>query len=718
MPKGLAFLCVLPLVLSTSAFGQVTKEATPSFSCNGRLSPAEAAICSDDSLASLDRQLAALYGSKLRSLPASQQAELESMQTTWLAERNSCGTNKSCIRNAYEVRISSLRSPLDPSTPGGRTATSHQSPYVVDGLPLYGRVRFDSEACKEYHCTLSEKFPAFTWCHKEKTEKTQRGEVTSSNSILHSQDGTTVYVNRYIEPAFFGANDIRSEIERLSAKFSERGREIWMPTREGQPRAVIVVWGKIELVQLTPTDAAVVASVGSHKGLLVSFLGDLQRSAKAGAPIYQLAGGAGFIWAAAFNQDGRGVLRFLTIDASQIEHPIAAGNLPTSPPDALPSLPKPPVRAQDEEAEYTRIGWWSVTRRQDSTLSVCSASARFTDQTVIEIALIQSSKVKGWALSLSNPQWNGWVTKRSQHWLWLVTTRPWHGSFNVANDGKTLVIGDASIDFMNSLADTNRLWIFNDNKQPLLSLDMKDSDPAIKAVVNCVRQHPFNRAPAPEAGITFSGTGFFIAPSLLLTNNHVVKECKGTIQARYPDRASYPATIFGQDAANDLAILHTDMPSSSISSFHLQPRLGESVATYGFPYAGVLSSSGNFTLGNVTSLSGVIDDTRFLQISAPIQPGNSGGPLLDMHGRVVGVVVAQLNALTRMQVDNSVPQNVNFAIKAPIATNFLFTKGVTPKLDDLDASQPLPPSDVADKAKEFTVQVYCEGVTRKTSEGQ
>jgi S1-C subfamily serine protease len=84
-----------------------------------------------------------------------------------------------------------------------------------------------------------------------------------------------------------------------------------------------------------------------------------------------------------------------------------------------------------------------------------------------------------------------------------------------------------SIDFMNSLADANSLRIFSDNKQLLVSLDMKDSDPAIKAVVNCVREHPFNRTPTPEADTTFFGTGFFIAPGLLLTNNHVVRECKG-----------------------------------------------------------------------------------------------------------------------------------------------------------------------------------------------
>ena len=148
----------------------------------------------------------------------------------------------------------------------------------------------------------------------------------------------------------------------------------------------------------------------------------------------------------------------------------------------------------------------------------------------------------------------------------------------------------------------------------------------------------------PEAETTISGTGFFVAPNRVVTNNHVVSGCTKAIQVRYPERASYTATISGQDATNDLVLLHTEMPHLSVASFRFQPLLGEPVATYGFPYSGILSP-GNFTSGNITALSGMKDDTRFLQTSTPIQPGNSGGPLLDMSGRVIGVVVAQLNAI-------------------------------------------------------------------------
>ena len=129
-----------------------------------------------------------------------------------------------------------------------------------------------------------------------------------------------------------------------------------------------------------------------------------------------------------------------------------------------------------------------------------------------------------------------------------------------------------------------------------------------------------------------------------------------------------------------------------------------------------LVQRGNFTLGSVSSLSGMKDDSRFIQISTPVQPDNSGGPLLDASGNVVGVVVGQLSAVAMMQVLGSVPQNVNFAIQAPIVVNFLSTKDVTPELDSGDTHRELPWSDVADLAKKFTVLVHCEAGPPQSSQ--
>lgn len=219
-------------------------------------------------------------------------------------------------------------------------------------MALYGHVRFDSQAYQQYQCSPSDKFPGFTWCHKEKKERANGEEVLFSNSILHSQDGTAFYVNRYIEPAFFGPNEVQSEIDRLSAKFGNPARQIQMPERQGLPHAVIAIWGAIQLEQLNPSEISIVASGGSAAGLSVSFLGDLQRSAKAGVPVYRLAGAAGYLWVATFNDNGRGVLRYLAIDASQISpsNEIVTSSPPQSPASIPPVTPPP----QPAEIETTR----------------------------------------------------------------------------------------------------------------------------------------------------------------------------------------------------------------------------------------------------------------------------------------------------------------------------------------------------------------------------
>jgi serine protease Do len=156
-----------------------------------------------------------------------------------------------------------------------------------------------------------------------------------------------------------------------------------------------------------------------------------------------------------------------------------------------------------------------------------------------------------------------------------------------------------------------------------------------------------------------------------------------------------------------LVLLHTNMDNLSTAAFEPEPRVGHQVATYGFPYSGVLSSSGNCTLGHVTSLSGMKDDTRFLQISTPVQPGNSGGALVDMSGSVVGVVVARLN------LAKSNPQNVNFAIQPSFVMNFLSVKGTPPKYSSSTGTRS-PPHEVCDIAKKFTIQVYCQGSPKTT----
>jgi S1-C subfamily serine protease len=110
---------------------------------------------------------------------------------------------------------------------------------------------------------------------------------------------------------------------------------------------------------------------------------------------------------------------------------------------------------------------------------------------------------------------------------------------------------------------------------------------------------------------------------------------------------------------------------------------GETVVTYGFPLSGLLSSGPTLTTGDVSALAGLRDNPLHFQISAPVQPGNSGGPLLDAQAHVIGVVVSKLNAarIARM-TGGDIPQNVNFAIKGSEALAFLAANGVQPALEE------------------------------------
>ena len=164
-----------------------------------------------------------------------------------------------------------------------------------------------------------------------------------------------------------------------------------------------------------------------------------------------------------------------------------------------------------------------------------------------------------------------------------------------------------------------------------------------------------------------------VAPGRLLTNNHVVEGC-GRMMARNAARQRVPARVEATDPARDLALLAVPASFGPALTFRSDPpvRRGETVVTYGFPLTGLLSSGPSLTTGDVSALSGLRDNPEDFVISAPVQPGNSGGPLLDGQALVIGVVVAKLNAARVAQITGGdIPQNVNFAVKGTEALSFL-----------------------------------------------
>jgi S1-C subfamily serine protease len=168
------------------------------------------------------------------------------------------------------------------------------------------------------------------------------------------------------------------------------------------------------------------------------------------------------------------------------------------------------------------------------------------------------------------------------------------------------------------------------------------------------------------------GSGFFVShDGYLLTNFHVVKDAQ-RIQVKYGDH-NYPATVIDTDKENDLAVVKVEggtFPALSLSAKDTV-NLGQQVFTIGFPNVEMQGYDPKYTEGSISSLSGMQGDATEYQISVPVQPGNSGGPLCDANGEVVGVVVARLNDMAAMQISGVVPQNVNYAVKAQPARRLL-----------------------------------------------
>lgn len=210
-----------------------------------------------------------------------------------------------------------------------------------------------------------------------------------------------------------------------------------------------------------------------------------------------------------------------------------------------------------------------------------------------------------------------------------------------------------------------------------------------------------------ETQLIGSGTGFVVSnEGHILTNHHVINECtEQTFQIR--GDSTFEATLLAVNEAVDLALLRADVSTKpAIFRSARQVRLGDEVIVFGFPLLGDLSSQGNLTNGIVSALSGLDDDLSRLQMTAQIQPGNSGGPVMNRNGDIVGVVVETANDEFFREQRGTDVQNLNFAIRDSIATSFLDTSNVDYLLrTDVATEQSI--ADIAEAAQKFTGIISC-----------
>jgi hypothetical protein len=216
------------------------------------------------------------------------------------------------------------------------TTTFAQSPgnqisiYAVEGLALGARVPFDSSAYREYKCSPSDQFDGFTWCQQTRQQRERRSSSDVTYSLLHSRDGSIVYINRYQTPAFVARKEAEHDIQSYSQKLGESPRtKIRMPHRPGLD-GILASWGNTVLEPLdTENRKAFAEGRRLGKGYYIDFIGNFDRSAKEGFPLYRISGGAGFIWAASFDQKGRGTLRLVAVDTSAFYSELIAKSLPS-----------------------------------------------------------------------------------------------------------------------------------------------------------------------------------------------------------------------------------------------------------------------------------------------------------------------------------------------------------------------------------------------------
>jgi S1-C subfamily serine protease len=207
-----------------------------------------------------------------------------------------------------------------------------------------------------------------------------------------------------------------------------------------------------------------------------------------------------------------------------------------------------------------------------------------------------------------------------------------------------------------------------------------------------------------ESYASWSGSGIAISDETILTNFHVVDGCE---IMKVPGFGK--ASVVSTDERNDLAVIHVDDRLPASATVQADPiELGQAIVALGYPLADVMGDALTVSPGVVASLTGLGGDKTNFTVSANIQPGNSGGPILDLDGNVVGVAVAKLDEAEMLRTAGTTAGPVGFAINSDTVMDFLSSFKVAV------ADTPVNPAGSVQKAvaraKAFTHQILCEGV--------
>ena len=209
---------------------------------------------------------------------------------------------------------------------------------------------------------------------------------------------------------------------------------------------------------------------------------------------------------------------------------------------------------------------------------------------------------------------------------------------------------------------------------PVLKAPTKPA-PVVKVPANPV---PITKTPTQDDQTisASSGSGFAVSSDgYVITNNHVIESCQDVVV--HTKQKDIPMRVITYDTQNDLALLKGNFTPSSVFPLTTnRPELLQDIYVAGYPFGINISTSVKVTKGIISSLTGIGNNFSNIQIDAALQSGNSGGPILDDMGNVVGVAVSKLDAKYMFENFGSIPENTNFGIKSSVVRSVLDSSSV------------------------------------------
>jgi S1-C subfamily serine protease len=177
------------------------------------------------------------------------------------------------------------------------------------------------------------------------------------------------------------------------------------------------------------------------------------------------------------------------------------------------------------------------------------------------------------------------------------------------------------------------------------------------------------------------GTGFLVSPDgYIVTAFHIIRDAK-RIEVKCEQGEWLEAVLWKKSGSTDIAVLKINMntPNFLTLAGAKEYEQGQKVFTIGFPVIELLGYEPKYTEGSISSLSGIEGEDSLMQITVPVQPGNSGGPLINKDGKVVGLITSSVAIQNFYRKYGTVPQNINWAVKSTYISILLENQNSRPK---------------------------------------